>query len=141
MASNPFGGQNPFGGGAPGKTEKPDARKAASTPYQTTGESSRDHVRKTFYEIFNTEADESNAQIVEQLETQIFESSGSNSKSKEYRDMTKSIQLKLRGTRFVEIRSAIRQKKISVEDVCSDDFIKGKTAIPGAKPAQAPAMA
>lgn len=77
MANNPFGGTNPFGGGGAPKKEAASAstkKGAATTAYETTGESSRDHVRKTFYDIFNAEPDSDaslllNGDIAGQLET------------------------------------------------------------------------
>ena len=79
-------------------------------PYPTTGVASRDHVRKTFWEIFSAEADSDtnklqNKDIVDAIENQLLEVNGNDCKTKEYRDMTKAIQLKLRGTRYVEARS------------------------------------
>ena len=120
------------------KKDKPDPKKQqAESPFELTGDASRDHVRKTFWEIFSAEANNdgqlSNEDIVRDLETQIFEVTGENCKSKEYRDMTKAIQLKLRGTRYADTRNLIRDGTINVNDVCTDDFINSKTA-PSAGP-------
>ena len=76
-------------------------------PYETTGVSSRDHVRKTLWEIFSGDPDESeftiaNNELVANLENELFKSTGSDAKTKAYRDKTKNLQLKLKGTRYVE---------------------------------------
>lgn len=132
MATNPFSTQNPFGGGIT-KKDKPDPKKQqVDSPFELTGEASRDHVRKTFWEIFsaepNTDGQHSNEDIVRDLETQVFEVTGENCKSKEYRDMTKAIQLKLRGTRYADTRTMIRDGSLEIKEVCTDDFINSKTA-------------
>ena len=75
----------------------------------------------------------SNADAVKALESQIFENTGSNCKSKEYRDMTKAIQLKLRGTRYAEARNQIRSGALGVKDVCTQDYINSKAPGAGSK--------
>ena len=77
-------------------------------------------MRKTFWEIFSTEGDEANNRdIVDALENQLVEVNGNDCKTKDYRDMTKAVQLKLRGTRYVETRNKIRSGALTIGEVCT----------------------
>ena len=44
--------------------------------------------------------------------------------------MTKSIQLKLRGSRYVDTRNKLRATELTVEEVCTEDFINAKAPAP-----------
>ena len=116
MATNPFG-QSPFGGAAAGKTDEKQSKQ--DLPYTATGIASRDNVRKMIWEIFEVEPDMNSAaltnkEIVDQLETALFESTGADAKTREYREKTNSIKLKLKGPSFQETRTAIRMGELSV---------------------------
>jgi hypothetical protein len=97
MATNPFN---------PGALIKQEAQTTArkpqeDLPYATTGTASRDHVRKTLWEVFSADAQEEEYQVeakdlVDSLENALFESTGSDAKTKQYRDNAKNMQLKLK---------------------------------------------
>ena len=97
MATNPFN---------PGGLIKQEAQTAArkpqeDLPYATTGTASRDHVRKTLWEVFSADPHEEEYQVeakdlVDSLENALFESTGSDAKTKQYRDNAKNMQLKLK---------------------------------------------
>lgn len=135
MATNPFS-QSPFGGG-PKKDGAGSTAKKQDLPYEATGVATRDNVRKSFWEIFSADPEEAdaklkNAEVVHLLENQLFEATGGDAKTRQYRDKTKAIQLKLRGSRYSETRARIRMQDLSVEEVCTDEFLNAKAAPAGA---------
>ena len=83
----------------------------------------------------------SNKDIVDALENQLFNVSGNDPKTRQYRDMTKALQLKLRGTRYIEARNNIRSGEVKIEDVCTDEYINSKAAPPTRPTAAAPQSA
>lgn len=107
-------------------------------PYTATGVASRDNVRKMFWEIFENEPDMNqavftNKEIVDQLETVLFESTGADAKTREYREKTNNIKLKLKGPSYQETRNQIRMGELTVDHICSDEFINAKAA-PATRP-------
>ena len=56
----------------------------------------------------------SNKDIVDALENQLFSVSGNDAKTIQYKNMTKNLQLKLRGTRYVEARKNIRKGDVTI---------------------------
>ena len=83
MATNPFNPGEMIKQDAPAVTKKAQE----DLPYATTGISTRDNVRKQFWEMFSTDSDESEFKInakelVDLLENQLFESTGSDAKTR-----------------------------------------------------------
>lgn len=74
--------------------------KSEKRPYQSTGVSVRDQIRKLLWEIFVGEnakySTEKCAEIVEQVEDEIYKQF-SDPKSRQYRDKARTVQLKLKG--------------------------------------------
>ena len=64
--------------------------------------------------------------VVEQLENEILKQS-KDPKSRQYRDMARVIQNKLKGPRFVETRQQLLDGSLSAETVCSEGFSQGKS--------------
>ena len=98
---------NPFNPAAFQKQEEPaeEEKKQANLPYEVTGNTSRDQVRKMFWEIFTADSAESKdfpeqvhscAELAALIEAKVFESTGSDQKTKQYRDMSRQLQLKLK---------------------------------------------
>lgn len=51
--------------------------------------------------------------------------------------MSRAIQVKLKGSRFLDLRKALLAGEISVSEVCSEDFLSGRNQL-NVKPANAP---
>ena len=128
MATNPF---------SPGGMVKKEAavtkKPQEDLPYETTGVSSRDNVRKQFWEMFSADSAEPDFKIdvkdiVHLLENQLYESTGSDAKTRQYRDKTKNIQLKLKGSRYLEQRRELRIGSLTVEEVCTEEWLSAKSA-------------
>ncbi len=98
--------------------------------YALSGNSTRDQVRKLLYEIFSgDDADTTKiAKVIEALENQISKNCP-NPSSKQYRDSSRALQTKLKGSRFTELRLSIVNGDISVQDVCSEEYLSGKMTL------------
>ena len=64
--------------------------------------------------------------VVEQLESEILKQC-KDPKSRQYRDMARVIQNKLKGPRFVETRQQLLDGSLGAETVCSEEFLQGKS--------------
>ena len=100
MATNPF---NPAAFSAKKQVVETQKEKL---PYEVTGNSSRDNIRKVLWEILSGEPDGSikNSDLVHKIEEEIHSSTGSDAKSRQYRDKVKQLQLKIKGPRFGDTR-------------------------------------
>ena len=98
--------------------------------YEVTGNSLRDAVRKFLFEIFSAdEVDQEKAAIlIVQLETQIYQLAP-DPKSRQYRDNSRALQTKLKGSRFLVLRQNLLAGDISVAEVCSVEFLNSKTQL------------
>ena len=97
-----------------GKDNTAKQQQKNNIPYETTGNSSRDQVRKMLWEIFTQgpssgiqaqsgqdAIDEGNQkfsaqQLVAMLEDAVFKNSDEDAKTRQYRDRCKNLQLKLK---------------------------------------------
>lgn len=90
---------NPFNPAAFQKKEGEEKKKAVEKmPYPTTGNSTRDQIRKMLWEIFTANDLEAKslhdeqyscAELVQTIEEEIHESTGADAKSRQYRDRVK----------------------------------------------------
>jgi hypothetical protein len=87
MATNPF---NPAAFSAKKQVVETQKEKL---PYEVTGNSSRDNIRKVLWEILSGEPDGSikNSDLVHKIEEEIHSSTGSDAKSRQYRDKVKQL--------------------------------------------------
>lgn len=57
----------------------------------------------------------------------MFKTTGSDAKTKAYRDLTKNLYLKLKGSRYVEQRLEMRRGNLTVEVVCTEEWLNAKS--------------
>ena len=127
---------NPFNPAAFQKKEGEEKKKTVEKlPYPVTGNSTRDQIRKMLWEIFTSNELEAKSlpdekhsceDLVSKIEEEIHESTGTDSKSRQYRDKVKQIQLKIKGPRFKDTRNDLRLAKLEVQELCSEAYLTGK---------------
>jgi hypothetical protein len=82
----------------------------------------REQIKKQLLESFDISTDSSSNFTSEQLATEIeniiFEKSGKDSKSKPYREKTKRIISRVKGTRNQVVRNVLKSGIFTVEDLC-----------------------
>ena len=109
----------------------PSTPKAEAKDYKLTGNSSRDQVRKMLFEIFAQDEfpKQSIAALIEAIEDEIS-TSCPDPKAKKYRDTSRALQTKLKGSRFQQLRAELLHGSLTVAEVCSDGFLNGKRSAP-----------
>ena len=116
-----------------GQTEDVAQKKSVNKKYRTTGNSTRDQVRKMLFEAFVADTNEDEAaSMVDLLEAKIFELV-KDPKSKQYRDKTRALQNKLKGARFADNRAKLVSGDMTVDEACSDEFLLLKAQATGPK--------
>ena len=77
-------------------------------------------MRKLLFEIFSADDDDPErvANLIQNLEPYISEEFP-DARSRQYRDSSRALQNKLKGTRFVDLRRQLLDGEIKVEDVCA----------------------
>ncbi|TNV87383.1 hypothetical protein FGO68_gene16939 [Halteria grandinella] len=101
--------------------------------YPVSGNATRDQVRKLIFESFQGDNPSipgeklSISQAVEVIESSILNES-KDPKSKQYRDKSRQVQLKLKGPRYEQSRNELRTGAITAEDFIKDEYVQGKAA-------------
>jgi hypothetical protein len=82
----------------------------------------REQMKKQLLEAFDISTDESSKfssnQLVTEIENIIFENTGKNSKDKPYREKTKRIIARVKGTRNQVIRTLLKSGIFNVYELC-----------------------
>ena len=110
---------NPFAKPAPKKTAAP------SKPIQKT-DATRENVKKQLLNALEKSKDTSlkdikltSEEIAKEIEEQIFKQNDDSSKSKQYRDKIRKLEMRLKGPRNNYIRELLKKGKLSVFDFCN----------------------